>query len=107
MENQNLGSALTGYEHRDFHTRAHAREYGSGTHPRVTSPDTAPRGRHLPRGRLLVDYHSVSSAEEGRVEHQVDSDAVDRYAGRVMGVYGDIGPTVPSPESPPDRPLTD
>jgi hypothetical protein len=79
-------------------------------------------------GRLLVDYHpvkvvavvlrdwlkkllgrsgSVSAAEEARVKHQVDSEAIDRYAGRVMGVYGDIGPTVPSPESPPDRPLTD
>jgi hypothetical protein len=50
---------------------------------------------------------SVSPAEDARAEHQMDSDAVDRYAGRVMGVYGDIGPTVPSPESPPDRPSTD
>jgi hypothetical protein len=50
---------------------------------------------------------SVSPAEEARAEHRIDSDAVDRYSGRVMGVYGDIGPTVPSPESPPDRPVTD
>jgi hypothetical protein len=57
--------------------------------------------------KLLGRSGSVSPAEDARAEHQMDSDAVDRYAGRVMGVYGDIGPTVPSPESPPDRPLTD
>jgi hypothetical protein len=57
--------------------------------------------------KLLGRSGSVSPAEEGQVKHQVASDAVDRYAGRVMGVYGDIGPTVPSPESPPDRRLHD
>jgi ribosomal protein S18 acetylase RimI-like enzyme len=31
MENQNLGTALTGYEHRDFHARAH--DYESMGHP--------------------------------------------------------------------------
>jgi hypothetical protein len=50
--------------------------------------------------KLLGRSGSVSPAEEARVKHQIDSDAMDRYAGRVMGVYGDIGPTVPSPESP-------
>ena len=57
--------------------------------------------------KVLGRSGSVSPAEEARVRRQVDSEAVDRYSGRVMGVYGDIGPTVPSPESPPDRPLTD
>lgn len=57
--------------------------------------------------KLLGRSDSVSPADEARAEHQIDSDAVDRYAGRVMGVYGDIGPTVPSPQSPPDRPPTD
>jgi hypothetical protein len=57
--------------------------------------------------KLLGRSDSVSPADEARAEHQIDSDAVDRYAGRVMGVYGDIGPTVPSPESPQDRPPTD
>lgn len=57
--------------------------------------------------KLLGRSASLSLAEEARVKRQIDSDGADRYAGRVMGVYGDIGPTVPSPESPPDRPLTD
>ena len=57
--------------------------------------------------KLLGRSGSISPADEARVKQQIDSDGVDRYAGRVMGVYGDIGPTVPSPESPPDRPLTD
>ena len=37
----------------------------------------------------------------------MDSERVDRSAGRVMGIYGDLGPTVPGPETAEDRPPRD
>jgi hypothetical protein len=57
--------------------------------------------------KLLGRTPDPDDADEARVEAEVDSDRVDRSAGRVMGVYGDLGPTVPSPESPHDRPPAD
>jgi hypothetical protein len=33
----------------------------------------------------------------------IDTDRVDAASSRVMGVYGDIGPTVPNADSPDER----
>jgi hypothetical protein len=47
------------------------------------------------RGRSAKD----SASDDARRERRMDSERVDRSAGRVMGVYGDLGPTVPGPET--------
>ena len=57
--------------------------------------------------KLLSRSGAISPADEAQVKQQIDSDGVDRYAGRVMGVYGDIWPTAPSPEKSAGSTLTD
>jgi hypothetical protein len=53
--------------------------------------------------KLLGRSPAEDEAEEARSEAAIDTDRVDAASSRVMGVYGDIGPTVPNVDSPDER----
>ena len=52
--------------------------------------------------KLLGRDSAEDDADEGRSEAAIGTDRVDAASSRVMGVYGDIGPTVPNAYSPDD-----
>lgn len=52
--------------------------------------------------KLLGRDSAEDDAEEARSEAAINTDRVDAASSRVMGVYGDIGPTVPDTHSPDD-----
>jgi hypothetical protein len=56
----------------------------------------------LSRLDKLLGRSSEDDADEARSEAAIDTDRVDAASSRVMGVYGDIGPTVPDTHSPDD-----
>lgn len=53
--------------------------------------------------KLLGRSSDEGEAEEARSEAVIETDRVDAASSRVMGVYGDIGPTVPNVDSPDER----
>jgi hypothetical protein len=53
--------------------------------------------------KLLGRSPDEDEADEARSEAAIDTDRVDAASSRVMGVYGDIGPTVPNVDSPDER----
>jgi hypothetical protein len=53
--------------------------------------------------KLLGRSSNEDEAEEARSEGVIETDRVDAASSRVMGVYGDIGPTVPNVDSPDER----
>ena len=50
--------------------------------------------------KLLGRDSAEDEADEARSEAAIDTDRVDAASSRVMGVYGDIGPTVPNADTP-------
>jgi hypothetical protein len=52
--------------------------------------------------KLLGRSSAEDDADEARSAAAIDTDRVDAASSRVIGIYGDIGPTVPNAHSPDD-----